>query len=432
MPDLLTKWQHFTGDFESPDLFITWGFMSLISSALQRRVWYGNTDPITGAPTQNSIYLNQFIVLIGPPACGKSRVVKNVKAVCEHEKNKRVVINIKTGQQVLVTNAITCTPDNITFEGLFEFLAKPDRIDALALPYYDKDGNKKETPYSHNSATACLEELGVMFTKNAEDVASVLCQAYDAGNLFRWTKTQGKDQIFNVCVNFLAGTTTDAVRRMVANKVVEEGFSTRVIFVFADRPRFYRFSSNNTIEKQTAFLELVEHVKKLATEVVGEIKLAPDALEFMREHYESRKLLEHERVNFDKKLDGYYGRKKLHWLKLACVMHFSDSDNLNIREVSLETVKKALALLNRTEIQMHLSFRDSGNNEMHEVAQEVAMYLKTHGETTYKKLFFLFYKDGKKQDFDDVMNWLEITEQVLKCGVGYKFNHNCELLRESK
>jgi hypothetical protein len=427
MPNVIDKWKLYTADFESPELFLEWGFYSLLSSALQRRAWYGNTDPLTGAPTQNSIYLNQFIVLIGPPACGKSRVVKNVKAVCEHERNKRTVINLKTKQEVMLTNAITCTPDNITFEGLFEFLAKPDKIDAMIIEMIQPDGTKKETPYSHNSATACLEELGVMFTKNAEDVASVLCQAYDAGNLFRWTKTQGKDQIQNVCVNFLAGTTTDAVRRMVANKVVEEGFSTRVIFVFADRPRFYRFSSHNTVAKQNAFLEIVDHVRYLASEVTGELKLADEALDFMVEMYESKKLLESERVNFDRKLDGYYGRKKLHWIKLSCVMHFADSDNRGKMLVSLDTVKQALSLLNKTEMQMHLSFRDAGSNQLNEVAQEVLAFLKQNGEVTYKKLFFTFYKDGKKQDFDEMLTFLEVTEQVQKTSGGYKLNPNFKI-----
>jgi energy-coupling factor transporter ATP-binding protein EcfA2 len=421
----MAKWRTFTADFESPDLYVDWGLYSLVSSALQRRVWYGNTDPVTGAPTQNSIFLNQFIVLIGPPATGKGRIIKNVKAVCEHEKNKRFIINTKTGQQVLVTNAITCTPDNITFEGLFEFMAKPDRIDAIALAYIDKDGAKKETPYAHNSATACLEELGVMFTKNAEDVASVLCQAYDAGNLFRWTKTQGKDLIYNVCVNFLAGTTTDAVRRMVANKVVEEGLTTRVIFVYANKPRFYRFTSESSVEKQNAFLDIVSHINYLATKTIGEVKISPEGLAFMTEYYESRKMSESERVNFDKKLDGYYGRKKLHWIKCACVRHFMDS--LESMTVSLETVKDTLAFLNHTELEMHLAFRDAGRNDQNETAQEVVRFLREHGECTYKKLFFNFFKDGDKQSFDEIMNYLEITEQVSKTSMGYKLNTNFEI-----
>ena len=419
----LEKWRKYTEDFESPNLFVDWGFYSLISSAMQRRVWL-HSDPLTGLPTQNSIFLNQFVVLIGPPACGKSRIIKNVKALCENEKNKRAILNMKTQQVVMMTNAITCTPDNITFEGLFEFLAKPDRIDAMLIPTIDKDGNAKEMAYSHNSATACLEELGVMFTKNAEDVASVLCQAYDAGGLFRWTKTQGKDIIVNVCVNFLAGTTTDAIRRMMASKVVEEGFSTRVIFVYADRPRFYRFSSPTKPEQQQAFNEVLDHVHYLATELKGEAKLSPETIVFMTEYYESRKLLEHERVNHDTKLNGYYGRKKMHWIKLSAIVHFSENKGSMV--IELESAKKALEILNKTEREMHLSFRDSGRNEQHELASEIVSYVKNNGETSYKKLFFNFFKDGSKQSFDETLTFLEITDQLMKTSSGYKQHPNHE------
>lgn len=416
----LEKWRKYTEHFESPNLFVDWGFYSLVSSALQRRVWLGS-DPLTGLPTQNSIFLNQFIILIGPPACGKSRIVKNVKAVCEHEKNKRAVIEQKTQKVVMLTKAITCTPDNITFEGLFEFLAKPDRIDPMILTT-EINGEKVEAAYAHNSATACLEELGVMFTKNAEDVASVLCQAYDAGNLFRWTKTQGKDEIINVCVNFLAGTTTDAVRRMMANKVVEEGFSTRVIFVYADRPRFYKFSSPTNAEQQQAFNEVLEHINYLATKLKGECKLSPEALAFMTEYYESRKLLETERVNHDSKLNGYYGRKKLHWIKLSAVHHFAENRDSMI--IELPSVMSALAHLNLTEKEMHLSFRDSGRNEQHEIGNEIVSHLKNNGETPYKKLFLAFFKDVNKQSFDEILTKLEITEEILKTSNGYKIHPN--------
>jgi hypothetical protein len=120
----LQNWQLYTSDFESPDSYIEWGFYSLISSAVQRRVWITNTSKLNGLPTQNSIFLNQFVVFVGPPATGKTRVTSNVKAACEHTKNVRVIFNPKTGQQVMVLPAISCTPDNITFEGLFEYIAR--------------------------------------------------------------------------------------------------------------------------------------------------------------------------------------------------------------------------------------------------------------------------------------------------------------------
>lgn len=422
MPNLMDQWKTYTKDFESPELFIEWSFYSLISSALQRRVWNSNTNTVTGLPSHNSIFLNQFIVLIGPPASGKSRMIKNVKAACEHELNKRTILDSKTKATVMVLDAITCTPDNITFEGLFEFLAKPERMDAMTIDVLHSDGSVKQSAYAYNAAAAMLEELGVMFTKNAEDVASVLCQAYDAGNMFRWTKTQGKDKINNICVNFLAGTTTDAIKRMLSNETVAEGLTSRIIFVYAPGPRFLRFSSPSTPQKDDAFIELVKHISKLATEVKGEIVFSPEAQEFIVKHYEAGNLTVHERVNHDKSLDQYFGRKKLHWIKLACVMHFANSDNIGSMTVSLATVQEALKLLNRTEVPMHLAFRASGVNQLHEVGEQMIAYLKQHGEVGYKRLLFTFSKDVDKAGFDELITVLEITDRITRAGNGFKLN----------
>ena len=35
----IEKWRHFLKDLESPDMFVDWGFYSMIATALQRRVW---------------------------------------------------------------------------------------------------------------------------------------------------------------------------------------------------------------------------------------------------------------------------------------------------------------------------------------------------------------------------------------------------------
>ena len=72
----IEKWRYFLKDLESPDLFIDWGFYSMISTALQRRVWL--------FPDTFTLYPNLFVLLVGPPAAGKSRVISQVS---EHIKN---------------------------------------------------------------------------------------------------------------------------------------------------------------------------------------------------------------------------------------------------------------------------------------------------------------------------------------------------------
>jgi len=74
----LEKWRHYLKDIESPDLFIDWGFYNLISTALQRRVWL--------YPDAMAIFPNIFVLLVGPPASGKSRVISQIADIIKCER----------------------------------------------------------------------------------------------------------------------------------------------------------------------------------------------------------------------------------------------------------------------------------------------------------------------------------------------------------
>lgn len=439
MSNLLSDWLLQTSDFESPDLLIEWGWYSLISAHIQRRIWLaGNSHPITKKPTHNTVFLNQFIAFVAPPSVGKTRITKNVQGFCEHPENKRVVVYGKDNSTATF-DAVYCTPESITFEGLFQYLARPAAQDTLMLPYTE-NGEVKYQAYSHNSAFANIEELGVMFSKNTEDVASFMTQAYDAGRMRRHTKTSGQEDIANVCVNFLAGTTTKDLRRLIASEAILQGLSTRCIFVYASEPRFYRYESLNTQEKHDASQRILTHINALVCKIYGEIDFTEEAREFMKTYYESGKLRKTERTNFDQLLDGYYGRKKLHLWKLSAAMWLGHTEAFDvvdtrpiIHPIPLWIVMKALELLRRTEISMHLCFRDGGENSNEEVSKEVIAYMKTQGEVTYKKLYFNFYKQVEKDDLDRIMQYLMMTEQVSQVNGGnFKVNEQCQLTTTTK
>ena len=79
----IEKWRHFLKDLESPDIFIDWGFYSMLATALQRRVWL--------YPDTFTLYPNLFTMLVGPPAAGKSRVISQVS---EFIKNQSLIEKI--------------------------------------------------------------------------------------------------------------------------------------------------------------------------------------------------------------------------------------------------------------------------------------------------------------------------------------------------
>lgn len=394
------RWQLFMRDIESPDLFIKWGFINLIASALQRRVWY-YPDEDTDLPGSMSLFLNMFVALVGPPATGKGRVIKQVVAAIKHPE---MVTVDPTGHQSYLINH---SPDKVTCERLIEAIADGTK----PLEYtIEKGGKQLKRVSGHCSCSFNIEELEVLFSKNSQDMVSVLNQCYDAGDLSYETKQHGKFAIKNICVNMLSGTTPESIKSLLTEKVIKTGFTSRVVAVYAPEPRFYRTFPGVSVEQRVAFNELVTHVKKLATKVIGEIKLSPEADEYLKSIYDSGKMMK-ERPNRDPKLDYYYGRKRVHWLKLAGIFHFAD--NADSRIIPLKPVQDAYQFLNATETNMHEAFRSSGRNVLWECGQSILRFIEERKEVRYKSLWFRFAQELQEQEFVDTLNYLLGTDQLF-------------------
>ena len=107
----LEKWRFYLEDLESPDLYLDWGFYFLISSCLQRRIWTSQGI--------NAIYPNLFMLLVGPPACGKSRLISMISDIIEDNELK-----IMSKDKKQTAPLFPYTADSITAEALSRYLAE--------------------------------------------------------------------------------------------------------------------------------------------------------------------------------------------------------------------------------------------------------------------------------------------------------------------
>ena len=396
------RWKFYLKDIESPDSYIEWGYYHLISSALQRNVWmFGNK--LNDLPSAASLFPNQFTVLIGPPATGKGRVLKQEIGLMNDGK-LRVADN--SGH---LKPLIHMSPDKVTCEKLIDIIAEcsSSREFTVVKP----DGPKKRVN-AHSSLTSVIEELEVLFQKNANDMINLLLQLFDCGDLSYQTRHQAKHTIKNVCMSFIAGTTPQALKSLMDMKIVGTGLTSRIIFVYADKPRFQRIFPGITAEQQTAFDELVAHTKLIASKTVGEVTFSPEANEYYRSIYEAldgeESKMQKGRVNRDMRLDYYYGRKNIHWLKLCMIGHFADQhDNYVIQQPTVEWAYKRLS---EVEVNMHRAFSVTTSNVIQEICPQIVRYLKETGDVPHKRVWFNFPMERK--DFDSCIEYLITTEQV--------------------
>jgi len=380
-------------DIESPDEYIDWGFYHLIQSALQRRVWM-YSDAETFLPCSFSLYPGEYIILVGPPSTGKGRVISQESAIIKSNQ----LLNPETKLPLIPFN-----PDKTTLESLTQHIAQSVKV---AVRPHPKTGTKQG--YGYCPCSFLIEELEVLFAQNTNDMVSVLVHCYDGHDLHYKTKHNGEDKITNISLSIIAGTTQDSLRDLMNSKILKKGMSSRCVFVYADKPRFFRQFPGLDITQQQALKDLITHVKAL-TNVFTEVVLSPEASEYHKKFYESGDMYA-DRLNKDPRLDNYYGRKNIHWFKLAMTLLYAEQITSNV--ITLDILKQAYAILRKTEMRMHEAFSGAGRNILYESTLEIERLLAESEKISHKKLWWTFSKDLNKQQFEECINLLVETHRV--------------------
>ena len=425
------RWQLLMRDVTSPQSFIDFGFYSLIAAALQRRVW-------TNAEHQK-LYPNIYVVLVGPPGVGKGLILKPIIEMLRHHKLEpsgatKITNENLAAETVAIANyqAATATQtkktsekplvlpvaaNSITYEALVNTCAENTR--RINYKRYDKTiGKHVDEIYSHASLCFALEEISSLFHKDSQKVVDFLITAYDCGDYHYKTKTQGEDFVKRCCLNFIGGTTPVFIETSFKSHLLTDGFSSRVWFIHGERNRFYRLQSPElSAEQLQAKQELIEHIGKL-TKLYGYIPFAPDALAYLKDWWEVRDGGGWSRPNTSEKLDAYYSRKNIHVQKLALLMHLGEDSSINelgqpANPISLETCKRALAVLDNAELTMHLALNFDGENPLYRTSKKIMKYLTKNGPQTTDVLLLEFFSDVKSEELNEILTHLAKTRQIV-------------------
>ena len=418
----IDRWLYYLKDYGSPMSFKLWGFYSMTSSVLQRRVYLGST--------RKTLYPNMYTILTAPAGKGKGMILGEVSEIMRHPKLKRVKgldekkdeikkeleqndIQLSTkpsdANARLKNMVIPMAPNATTFEALTNIMGNC----ASPLRFTDEQGNLRVQ--MHSSLYVHLEELGSLFRKHTEDIHTLLCELYDCKDPYEYrTKHMGVDYIRRPCVNILAGTTPDFLKRVFSSSLLSEGFASRTVFVVAMKEEFRRFETPTFTDEQIAEHEkLVDHIVKLS-QISGCCKFSPEALEFCKAVWEDPDF-DKNRPNSNPKLDAYYSRKNITLAKLAMSMHFADSLEM---EIPLNIVQDALKLLDETERSMHLALSVESKNPLAFATDGVLKYFMLHKEANVKTLRAIFYDDLPEpfEDMEKILRFLSEEGKIKENG----------------
>ena len=300
LDDWLTSYAEFTSEQESPSLFHFWCGTSVIASALGRKA-YINRGYYT-------LYPNLYIVFVGASA----------------QVRKTTAIHI--GYDIF--------KESFPKANLVSQRGTPESMISMFVDRY------KETEVSEGIIVSDELEVFLGGQTRSIDLVQLLTKWYDCPKHFNYrTMMRGNEEMNNVCCNMIAGTTPQGLKEGLPHHAIGGGFTSRIIFVFQDKPE-KRVAFPEITAEQVKLREKLVHDLKLIGSVSGHFKLTKNARSWFEDWYTD--VFRPENTPHTA-LDGYYGRKPDTLLKTAMSLAVSKSDKLLVDELELRMALRALS-----------------------------------------------------------------------------------------
>lgn len=371
---------------EVPETYYFWSGISALASIVNGQVWINMG--------RFQIFPNMYIVLLGPPANGKTSALRRAERI------------------VRAMGDITLSAQSETAEGLVRFM-RDKCVKQLDL----SDGTVAFTPIS-----LYLSELSNFFGRDPAGMIDLLTGIWDCGGdvFHRRTKGQGEDELPRPNVNLIAGTTQDWITTYLKTDIVGGGFTRRVVFVpepMTDDTKRVPWPED-TPDMLRARDSCINYGLILRS-VKGEFQYAPGAKSFYEHWYHTRPIPREPDVR------GYHKSKPALMLKVAMLVALSEKPE---RVLTKEHIEIALELLHKTENNLGRIFQAIGRNELNSIASRVIDMLWNTDEKPYidptdkkkkkarmlpkKYIMGLLYKDAKTLDQDDIFNHLQRADKI--------------------
>lgn len=304
--DWIKTYLAYTERQESPELFHQWTAISMLSMTLGRKCYLDKG--LIGV-----LYPNQYIVLVaGSAQCAKTTAVKMglypiyekaaiSEIVSSHLTTRKLSMKLHEAQQKSGESSI--------------YIFSPELDNLINAESYK------------NGLVALLTDL------------------YECWDERKWeTATQGSDLYKNVFINFLGCTTPDALSK--GEYLLEGGFAGRIILVYADTPRVANPWPRSSPDEQKTRQILINDLKEIA-KIKGIFTGTAEAQDYYAIWYQGN--YDQIKEVLDKRLEGYYNRKRDHVFKLAMVL---SAARCNDKLIDIQDIKEALDILGSIEKQL--------------------------------------------------------------------------------
>jgi hypothetical protein len=98
-------------------------------------------------------------------------------------------------------------------------------------------------------------------------------------------------------------------------------------------------------------------------------------------------------------------------------MHLSEDASINelgqpANKISLATCKRAMAMLDSTEMTMDKALNFDGENPLFRVSKKILKFLSKNGPQATDRLLLEFFSDVKQEELNEILTHLQKTRQI--------------------
>jgi len=275
----------------------------------------------------------------------------------------------------------------------------------------------------HSSLTIYSQELTVFLGYHNLQLMSDLTDWYDCRPIWTYrTKHQGTDQIIGVWVNLFGATTPDLIQAVMPRSAIGGGLTSRIIFVYEDKKGKLVADPFLTKDEMGLRDDLMHDLERISI-MSGQFKVTSKFIEKWIPLYTN---MEKSRSFNDPRFDGYFERRANHLLKLSIILCASRSDRMIIEDRDL---KRADAILTRTERKMKWTFSGVGKSDTAEVMSRIMSIVAMKGEVLSSEVYSLVHYDVDDRGFAGILKALERMKWCRVIPIGGKHD---SLLRYEK
>lgn len=302
--DFLHTWEEYAKYLPAPANFKRWGGLFLISAALSRKVW------VTTDPTFPPLFANLFILLVGPPGCGKDIVINKVA---------KLINSANEGMQQ--GSGFRIAGRSISAKGIIDLMAEDDSCFS-----YRAKVNGKTGKVEFHSVLVCVPELGTLLPVYNTQLVSFLNELYNCNEMFeeqiRGRGTSSTVKITNPHLAMLMGTQPTTLSETFPEQAFRMGFFSRTNIVSTKKSKPVKLYDHTRPNNELLYPKLVSDLRAISM-LQGTFKTTPAFEKAVNDfHLNQPDKLKHSRF------EDYNTRRSLHLHKLAMICAISESSKM--------------------------------------------------------------------------------------------------------